>query len=82
MRGVAEVLSTRGDWSTVCREPLKPRTPRGKRYNFLFSRMIVVLVLRPPAVVRFRARAVNLLSSGISRVEFSLGNRYLKWSKL
>ena len=34
---------------------------------------------RPLAAVRFLARTVYLLSYGISRTEFSFGNRYLKY---
>ena len=44
----------------------------------IFFQPNVVLVSRFKIVVRFRARAVYLFSYGISRAEFSLGNRYLK----
>ena len=45
-----------------------------------FPQPNVVLVSRPLYAVRFRARAVYLFSYGISRAEFSLGNRYLSSS--
>ena len=40
--------------------------------------VFLILVSRFKIVIRFRARAVYLFSYGISRAEFSLGNRYLK----
>ena len=43
----------------------------------IFFQPNVVLVSRFKIVIRFRARAVYLFSYGISRAEFSLGNRYL-----
>ena len=47
--------------------------------DIIFQPYVVLCILsRFKIVVRSRARAVYLFSYGISRAEFSLGNRYLK----
>ena len=57
----------------------RPSPRRAAKGTIFFQPYVVLnLVSRPRAAVRFRARAVYLFSYRISRAEFSLGNRYLK----